>query len=63
VKKHSSFSKSGKMSAKEAKPMRRESQDVMSELVERLGKQLDGNWLWSLGIRVRLIGSARTWIG
>ena len=62
MKKHSSFSKSGKMSAEEAKPMRRESQDVMSELVERLRKQLV-NWLWSLGIRVLLIGSARTWIG
>ena len=62
MKKHSSFSKSGKMSAEEGKPMRRESQDVMSELVERLRKQLV-NWLWSLGIRVRLIGSARTWIG
>jgi transposase len=42
VKKHSSFSKSGKASAKEAKPMRRESQNVMSELVEKLRKQLDG---------------------
>jgi transposase len=42
VKKHSSLLKSGKMSAEEAKPMRRESQDVMSELVERLRKQLDG---------------------
>jgi transposase len=42
VKKHSSFSKSGKASAKEAKPMRRESQNVMSELVEKMRKQLDG---------------------
>ena len=42
MKKHSSFSKSGKVSAKEAKPMRRESQNVMSELVEKLRKQLDG---------------------
>jgi hypothetical protein len=42
VKQHGSFSKSRELSAKEAKPMRRESQQVMSELVRKLRKQLDG---------------------
>jgi len=42
MKKDSSFSKSRELSAKEAKPMRRESQQVMSELVRQLRKQLDG---------------------
>ena len=41
MKKHSSFSKSG-LSVKEVKPMRRESQDVMAELVGQLKKQLEG---------------------
>jgi hypothetical protein len=42
MKKHSSVLKSGKVSAKEAKPMRRESQQVMSELVAKLRKRLEG---------------------
>ncbi len=42
MKQHSSISKNGGWSAKEAKPMRRESQQVMSELVRQLRKQLDG---------------------
>ena len=42
MKQHSSFSKSRELSAKEAKPMRRESRQVMSELVRQLRKQLDG---------------------
>jgi transposase len=41
VKQHSSFSKNRELSAKEAKPMPRESQQVMSELVQRLRKQLE----------------------
>jgi len=42
MKKHSSVLKSGKVSAKEAKPMRRESQQVMTELVSKLRKRLEG---------------------
>ena len=42
MKKHSSVLKSGKLSAEEAKPMRRESQQVMSELVAKLRKRLEG---------------------
>lgn len=41
MKKHSSISKSG-VSVKEVKPMRRESQDVMAELVAQLRKRLTG---------------------
>lgn len=42
MKKPSSFSESRELSVKEAKPMRRESQQVMWELVAQLRKQLDG---------------------
>jgi transposase len=42
MKKHSSISKSGEVSTKAAKPMRRESQEVMSELVAQLRKRLEG---------------------
>ena len=42
MKKHSSFSNSQESSRKETKPMRRESREVMSELVAQLTKQLDG---------------------
>jgi len=42
VKQDSSFSKSRELSAKAAKPMRREPQQVMSELVAQLRKQLGG---------------------
>jgi len=42
VKQDSSFSKSRELSAKQAKPMRRESQQVMSDLIGQLRKQLDG---------------------
>jgi transposase len=41
VKQHSSFSKSRELSSKEAKPMRRDSREVMTELVAQLRKQLD----------------------
>jgi len=41
VKKHSSFSNSQESSRRETKPMRRESRDVMSELVTQLTKQLE----------------------
>ena len=42
MKKHSSISKSGEVSTKAAKPMRRESQEVMSELVAQVRKRLEG---------------------
>ena len=42
MKKHSSFSNSRESSRRETKPMRRESREVMSELVAQLTKQLDG---------------------
>ena len=42
MKKHSSFSNNRKLSCKEAKPMRRESREVMSELVAQLRKQVEG---------------------
>ena len=41
MKKHSSFSNNRELSCKEAKPMRRESREVMAELVGQLRKQLD----------------------
>jgi Transposase len=41
VKKHSSISNSQELSRRETKPMRRESRDVMSELVMQLTKQLE----------------------
>jgi transposase len=43
MKKHSSVLKSGKESAKEANPMRRESQQVMTELVAKLRERLEGD--------------------
>lgn len=41
MKQHSSFSNNRELSCKEAKAMRRESREVMSELVAQLRKQLD----------------------
>jgi transposase len=41
VKQHSSFSNNRELSCKEAKPMRRESREMVAELVAQLRKQLD----------------------
>jgi transposase len=49
VKKHSSFSNNRKSSGVETKPMRRESREVMSELVAQLTKQLDGEGVSAAG--------------
>jgi transposase len=49
VKKHSSFSNSQESFRRETKPMRRESREVMSELVAQLTKQLDGEGVSAAG--------------